>query len=273
VGVTALCTLALVNGGDLAPDDRHERIGRAVDHIFSHQITRREDRGYFKGSRTGLYDVGFAIWLLSRLYSFDRYRDKVHEPLELAVAASISAQQETGGWGYGPRDSQWTDLSNTVVQLRALAEARRAGFAVPEECFASGVEWLAVNQNDSGQFKYTGGAAGTFSCTAQALSALKQLRIDEGSVHQRGWEAFARYVERPRTREESWFLYGSMFAVDALGPDLDQATFEWYRDVCETLVEDQEPDGSWRMDREPGGPDLATALGCLILLPRSLLEP
>lgn len=273
IGLTALCGMALANGGDLAPDDSYERIDRTVDYILSRQITRRTDRGYFKGRQVGLYDLGYAIWLLARLHGADRYRDKVHEPLHRAVDFAVNAQNDNGGWGYGRKDVDWTDLSNTVVQLRALAEARREGFEVPDECFASGVEWLATHQSDSGEFRYTEGVAGSFSCTAQALSILKDLGVEDGPVYENGWRAFDEYVEGSRRREESWFLYGNLFALDAVGTITEDSRFDWYRDVCDTLVTQQRRDGSWRPDHETMNPEYGTALACLILLPRSVLEP
>ena len=110
------------------------------------------------------------------------------------------------------------------MQLRALAEAHREGFTVPDECFAAGVECLSAHQSAAGDFKYMSGlGAGSFSCTTEALSALKHLGVTDGPLHENGWKAFGEYTDGSRERERSWFLYGNLFAVDAMGR-LDNVT-------------------------------------------------
>jgi hypothetical protein len=78
------------------------------------------------------------------------------------VAALLSWQQESGGWGYGPDHPHtqsypaWSDLSNTHLAVTALLAARNHGVPIDDAVFTRAHAYAITCRNGDGGFGLTG---------------------------------------------------------------------------------------------------------------------
>ncbi len=156
-GVTALCTLALLEAG-VAPD--HPSVARALDYL-----------------RTLEPKMTYATSLQTMV--FCTVGDRRDAPL---ITKNVQWLEETqikrtddrrsGAWSYSEREGRG-DNSNAQFALLALHEASQAGFKVREETWRLANEyWLRCQKQADGSWGYLEGQPSTGSMTCAGISSL-----------------------------------------------------------------------------------------------------
>jgi len=136
-GLTALAVMAFLGKGHTHLDDgpyRHT-IANGVAYLLSIQTPEgRFGQPHLRNgepnNRYLMYHQGLATLALAEAFAMTR-DPKLAEPLRRAVAFIARAQQDGGGWDYGPAATGRNDTSITGWQLMALKSAHSAGIEVP----------------------------------------------------------------------------------------------------------------------------------------------
>lgn len=136
-GVTALCTLALLN----AVDNRDDRaIAAAIEDILPKQ-------------RRSTYVVGLRIMVLA---TFDpegkKYLRAVQNDIDWLVDEQIN-----GGWAYGGRGGV-PDASNSQFALLALHEAAQMGAVIPDKVWERTKAYWQASESRGGGYSYHPGS-------------------------------------------------------------------------------------------------------------------
>lgn len=139
VGVSSLALLAFFGDGhtwlpdDAGRNDQYFDVTRkAVKFLLAAQDPTTGRFGAGEGERVHfMYNHGMATLALAEATALSGDPElKAH--LEKAIAYIVKTQTSNGGWNYyGHQDSD--DISVSVWQVQALAAAREAGLAVPDE--------------------------------------------------------------------------------------------------------------------------------------------
>ncbi|NUQ33699.1 MAG: hypothetical protein HUU29_01985 [Planctomycetaceae bacterium] len=178
IGVTALCCMALVAGGN-APDQ-----GRYASNVrlgLDFLIQNQDRSGQIKVLGSRMYDHAFATLFLAEIFGMTR-DSRIKKALQEATAFIVRNQvgvtikpdgggpedgnqadperdkartgDNWGGWRYEPKQLD-ADMSITVCQLQALRAARNVGIAVPKVSIEAAREYVVGNYNDDdGSFAY-----------------------------------------------------------------------------------------------------------------------
>lgn len=151
-GITALCTLALLNSG-VQPED--PAIQRALAYL------RRVEP-----ART--YVVSLQTMVLCRA---EPHKDllRIHANVRWLEQQQIASGPNRGGWSYPQGDG---DNSNTQFALLALHEAERAGVQVQDRTWRLAKAYWEKCQNPDGSWGYRRGDPGTGSMTCAGLASL-----------------------------------------------------------------------------------------------------
>jgi hypothetical protein len=218
-----------------------------------------------------MYGHGFATLFLAEVYGMTP-REEVGDVLRRAVKLIIDTQNDQGGWRYNPQP-EVADISVTVCQVMALRAARNCGISVPKETIDRSIDYVRRSQNNDGGFKYQllRSAESKFPRSAAALVALYTSGVTQGDVLDRGLEYMMRYRPSGQIhRDLQHYYYGHYYAAQAAwhaGGDYWQ---QWYPAIRDTLLEQQNLDGSWSDFYI--GREYATAMVLLVLqTPNNLL--
>jgi len=151
-GVTALCTLALLNAG-VASDD--PVIRRGINFL----------------NRTRNQNV-YATSLKAQVYATagpKRYRPQ----LQKAVNYLIAAQKTGGMWSYKKGNKKGSgDNSNTQFALLGLHQAATSGVPIKRAVWQRSKKHFCDTQNFDGGWGYTPGSASYGSMTTAGLASL-----------------------------------------------------------------------------------------------------
>lgn len=241
-GVTALCTLALLNAG-VPPED--ETVQRALEYL------RR-----IPPQRT--YVVSLQTMVFCRA---DPERDR---PLVLRNVRALEKWQirdgpNRGAWAYpeGPGDN-----SNSQFALLALYEAERIGVQVNAQTWQSAQRYWRQCQNPDGSWGYTRGARGSGSMTTAGITSLvitadrlgepdalvEGQRILPCQRNGRGDNPVERAVqwlannfsveENPAAPGSPWLLY-YLYGLERVGRLTNRrfiGKHDWYREGADYLV-------------------------------------
>ncbi len=165
-GVTALCTLALLNSG-VDPED--ESIQKALGYLRS------------LGKPKMVYATSLATMAMVAADPSPRNKDKalIRRNAEYLASIQIKAGDKKGTWAYSNSQGNG-DNSNTQFALLALHEAQRTGVEIREDVWRlSRAYWLRT-QNDSGGWGYFEGQPTTGSMTCAGMASLV---ICDGKLH------------------------------------------------------------------------------------------
>jgi hypothetical protein len=145
VKMTALAGMAFVLQGSTIREGEHStELRKAADWLMQ----RPNENGLIglaggKESARDLEGHGHSMLFLASVYGDEEdkeRRKKLEKLLTRAVEYTVKAQAPGGGWGCASRDK--AEVVPTVLQLRALLEARNVGIAVPKEALSAGQEYL-----------------------------------------------------------------------------------------------------------------------------------
>ncbi|HBE67943.1 MAG TPA: hypothetical protein DDW52_07320, partial [Planctomycetaceae bacterium] len=194
-GVTALCTLALLNAGK-APDD--PMVADALDRLDGKVL---EDT--------------YCVALQSMVFCAanpSRYASQI----EANTRWLLKLQENNGGWGYGEKRTGASDPSNSQFALLGLHEAQRAGVTglKPAEwstVFQRAEQYWERLQNGDGGFSYGDGQPGRGSMTCAGIASLaitgSQLSRGEATVQGDDIQCCGNDSDSPQQRIERAFQW------------------------------------------------------------------
>ncbi|MEX0612302.1 MAG: DUF4159 domain-containing protein, partial [Pirellulales bacterium] len=273
-GVTALCTLALLNSG-LGVDDP------AVRQALAYLRTLELDKTYTVSLQTMVLAAAAPKKDMLLIRRNVRWLEQ-HQ---------IKEGQRKGAWSYpGPGG----DNSNSQFAVLALYDAQRVGAEVSRETWQLAADYWRNTQNADGSWGYVPGDVGTGSMTCAGIGglAISAAALDSGDAdvengrvvccrpHQQD-DALERAIEwlaqrfsvdhnpRPAGGGQS-VLYYYLYGLERAGR-LTARRFigdhDWYREGAELLVREQDSlshfwKGGWYAERDPR---ISTAMALLFL--------
>ena len=161
-GVTALCTLAMLNAG-VDPED--DSLKRALDWLRDHRLS-------------STYSVGLQTMVFARAGP-SKYRLLIDRNVKFFEKNQNANGPRTGAWGYPGQTGG--DNSNSQFALLALHEASRAGVKVRPQTWRLAKQYWEDCQNADGSWGYWKGRPGTGSMTCAGIASLI---IVNDKVHQ-----------------------------------------------------------------------------------------
>jgi hypothetical protein len=280
-GVSALCTLALLNAGVPLDDPVMQRGLNLVRKMNA-------DRTYAIALQT--------MVLATATPNEDRLQ--IRENVLWLQRNQVKSGRFKGGWFYGETPAT-ADNSNSQFALLALYEAERVGVEVDEQVWNLALSYWLRQQADDGAWEYMPNSSsarlshksGSMTCAgiASVMIASGQVaRLDaqvvDGKVqccgaHQDidaverglGWLSKHFSVRRnpsPQADSRQWWLYYlyGMERVARLSGQRFIGQHDWFREGAEVLVESQDSlTGTWIGADTEAHPPLGTALGLLFL--------
>jgi uncharacterized protein DUF4159 len=273
-GVTALCTLALINSGVPVDDP-------AVQESLAHLRGLEPDKTYTIALQTMV------------LCAAEPKRDMllIRRNVKWLEEHQITEGPRKGAWSYpGPGG----DNSNAQFAVLALYDAQRVGVDVSRETWIMAAEYWRSTQNDDGSWGYVPGDAGTGSMTCAGIGglAVSSAALESGDATVEGDRVLCcrpHDVDDKLDRAIQWLathfsvthnprpaaggqacLYYYLYGLERAGR-LTARRFigehDWYREGAEFLVREQDTlshfwKGSWYFEREPR---ISTAMALLFL--------
>lgn len=283
VGITGLCTLALIENGTAIYDTVVDKGYRYV----------RKNAPEQKST----YDVALGILLLARV------GDRQDRPAIRSLGAKLLAGQTTsGGWGYAcpnvdssvlqdlkrlDRKDGAGDNSNTQFAVLGLWVASRYGVPIDDAMKDVGSRFVN-SQNEDGGWGYTppdkepvasGQAmtpAGLFCLTVARATKIRAQLKDKSVVAGRGEKEtllsdpkYAKGLKRvgefakgigPGTARYSIWAFERIGVL--LGQEQLEGGVDWFKQGSDALIKSQKTDGSWPSDK----PESALADTCFASL-------
>ncbi|HEX4148470.1 MAG TPA: DUF4159 domain-containing protein, partial [Pirellulales bacterium] len=277
VGISALCTLALLTAG-LPPDDPHMRL--AIDYL------RRQRLGQ-------TYSVSLQTMVLC---AAEPKRDLflIRQNVQWLEAQQIHEGQAKGAWSYGntraPASGAVGDNSNAQFALLALHEAERVGVPVKEQTWRLVQNYWKRTQNLDGSWGYKETMPGTGSMTCAGIAALviadDRLNRGDAEIVNDRVQCCGEQEENPEIeRALSWLathfaiannpgdnqhLLYYLYGLERVGRLTNQRMIgrhDWYREGADWLVRNQEElSGFWRgVGHGEDDPQVGTSLALLFL--------
>ncbi|MFO1066250.1 MAG: prenyltransferase/squalene oxidase repeat-containing protein [Pirellulales bacterium] len=270
--MTSLAIMALASAGTTTSESspRGNAMRKALTFVLAPD---RQDKDGYYGNRDGsrMYGHGITTLMLTEMLGMgtDAEQDRlIHDRCQKAINLILSAQrqskrvQDRGGWRYTPNSND-SDLSVSVWQLMALRSAKNDGLDVPAEAIEQAVEYLkrSYTARLDSRGKPIGGPAGfsyipdqnnpTYTMTAAGLLAMQVCGEYESPLVA---GAADWLIAHPPQWNERFFFYGTYYYAQGMyqrGGDY-AATAD--RLVRQTLIDRQQPDGSWNAPSgEEGG--------------------
>jgi hypothetical protein len=278
VGITSLCGLALLSGGQRPGADK------ALDSALEFVISQEDPNlaGFLYNAQASphgaMYNHGFAVLFLAKAVGHIEDKKRAEKPrgvLGRAVALTLKSQNREKGWRYHPT-SQDSDLTVTTGQLIGLGAARAAGVNIPKAAVDGGVGYIQGCQDRaSGGFRYMLQGAGppNWSRTAAALLALYSAGVNRGPVVEPGLAYLMQHRPDPKAEAgtDIHFHFGHYHAALATWAAGGDVRKQWYTAARDQLVARQQADGSWK---DPICAQYGTAMVLIALLaPNGYLSP
>lgn len=270
-GVTALCTLALLNSG-VDPND--PQIQLALEYLRKIPPT--------KTYSTALQTMVFC--------AADPGRD---QPLiQRNVGWLESNQLANGSWSYPSGEG---DNSNSQFAVLALHEAERVGAQVPRKVWEKAAEYWSKTQNPDGSWGYTrtlteglgsmtcAGIGATVVCDERVRSADAGVKnglvqccrphVEDDSLERAlkwlGRNFSVRRNPGRRNMRQVWHYY-FLYGLERVGRFTAQrfiGDHDWYREGAEYLVRQQDPFSHHWVGESPSedSPHIATSYALLFL--------
>jgi hypothetical protein len=287
VGITALSALALMAAGNQPGRGKYGRnVSRAVDFVASMAngntpgfLTTPESQATrLLNQPAPMYSHGFGTLFLSEVCGMlpSSVRDsKVRGALEQAVAFTIAAQNQEGGWRYEPL-AQFADVSVTTAQMMALRAAKHAGLFINGEVMKKGANYIKGCQMSDGGFSYWKGQGfSAFARTAASLVGLFSAAVYEGKEVERGLKYLQQFTPgrqfSAREIPPQHYWYGQYYAALAMWSAGDDYWTPWLPAIRdELLAKARANNGTWSDPYH--GSAYATAMALIILqLPNNYL--
>lgn len=278
LGVTAICGMAFLAGGNLPDRGPHAAVVRRT---HDYVVATAQENGFLTDAGTRMYSHAFATLYLAEIYGMAATAP-TKATLERAVNLIVDCQNPHGGWRYNPFDRE-TDLSVTVCQLQALRAAHNIGIRVPVETIDRALAYVRQSRVDGGRlqglyyYKIHGRGAydkpTEYAINAAALTALSSAGIHDAALSdpvldflERSYGTIADYYGA-----HFYFWYGNYYAAQAFHQHGGRRLRAFFARLARDLLATQQLDGRWRNSTGPGD-EFATAVACILLqMPKQYL--
>lgn len=225
-----------------------EALTRAKDWLL--RQAKKSPQGYLGSS---MYEHAMATLALTELWGMTEERDD-HDAFQKAIEAAVDvilrSQTPAGGWRYQPTPNGGEDTSATGTVFVALASARQAGIAVPNETIERVLTYFEVAANrKTGGFVYVPsgvGVAGAVSvgstgagAYAAQLAGARETEMAENAI---------RYLEERSPgifQGVGYYYYCHYYALQAMVQAGDERYAKWYPQIRDALISRQTENGSW----------------------------
>ena len=247
VAITSLSLMAFMSKAHFPGFGPYgEQLDRGMKWLLK-EATKRPD-GYLG---TVMYEHGLATLALSELWGMARDPDDddaIQKALEKAVDVILRSQNPGGGWRYQPQADGGEDTSCTQTVFHALASARQAGIAVPNETIAKVVKYLETAQDPStGGFTYTPGGNRnvTVSCTAGGAYIAQLAGQRDTEMVNSALRHLKSQAPGIITGGGNYYYYAHYYAIQAMVQAGDDEYAEWYPQIRDALIARQNAKGGW----------------------------
>lgn len=174
---------------------------------------------------------------------------------QLPISGSEFADaRDDGGWGYG----YTADGAHMNMVIYALYAAKQWRLDMPADTWARSEQWIRRNQTETGGWLYnlvdegSPWAIGVYgSMTATGLWALRACGVPVGDPQiQKGIAWVKKHWTLTRNPGSNSWLYYYLLSLQRfcdIPPTLDTlAGYNWYDEISQMMVAQQESDGRWR---------------------------
>jgi len=265
VACTSLALMAFMSKAEFPGFGPHgKQLDRGMKWLLK-EAKKRPD-GYMGAV---MYEHGYATLALSEMWGMTRDTeddDAIQKALEKAVEVILRSQNPGGGWRYQPQANGGQDLSCTMTVFHALASARQAGIAVPNETITKMVEYLkTVRETQTGGFTYDGRPIKlSAACTAGGIYVAQLAGHRDTELV----NTPLRYLKglSPGIFGEAtpYYYYSHYYAIQAMVQAGDEEYSKWYPQVRDALISKQTAQGAWGRAK-PGSPSYETPMAIIIL--------
>lgn len=276
--ITSFCLLAFLANGESPSDGQYsDALTLAIDFIISQQkqnglISQTADNASPISRKTGManqviYNHAISALALSEAYGHcdEEQTKKLNTVIQKAIAATIEVHNwkrprpdDKGGWKYINNDHpDDADLSSTAWQLMFLRSAKNAGFDVPAENIDKAMGFVErCFYKKEGTFIYNPSYKDTLS---RGMAGAGVVALAHGGRH--GTEVaqksgdwiltrdFTKYNADKSIGGLSWqpdrYHYGVFHCTQAMYQLGGRHWEKYFPPVVETLLANQNPDGSW----------------------------
>lgn len=223
-------------------------LARAKDWLLKQ--AKEAPNGYLGST---MYEHGMATLALTELWGMTEVREDdeaFQKAIEAAVGVIVRSQSTLGGWRYQPNPNGGNDTSATATVFIALASARQAGIAVPNETITRVISYLELAANPkTGGFVYVPSGQGqagtdTIGSTAGGVYAAQLA----GARDSEKVEGGLRYLEERAPgifQGVGFYYYCHYYALQAMVQSGDERYIKWYPQIRDALIARQTEDGSW----------------------------
>ena len=265
VACTSLALMAFMSKAHFPGFGPHgEQLDRAMKWLLKE--AKKGPDGYM-GSV--MYEHGYATLALSEMWGMTRDTDDddaIKEALEKAVEVILRSQNPGGGWRYQPQANGGEDLSCTMTVFHALASARQAGIAVPNETIAKMVEFLkGVRETQTGGFTYDGRPKKlSAACTAGGIYIAQLAGQRDTELVNTAFRYLNSLSPGIFGEGTPYYYYSHYYAIQAMVQAGDEEYSKWYPQVRDALISKQTAQGAWGRAK-PGSPSYETPMAIIIL--------
>ncbi|MGE3642142.1 MAG: hypothetical protein AB7G28_26600, partial [Pirellulales bacterium] len=275
----ALCVMAFIAHGHLPGEGEYgKRLELATDFVLSCQkdngllavvapdgpeIDRQvnHDMGV-----SAVYNHGISSLMLSELYGMSgpQRAARIEKAVTRSIATTLKMQrwpkdypEDIGGWRYiDDFDDRDSDLSITGWQLMFLRSARNAGFEVPKQSIDAAVQYVRQTYNQNyGAFGYSTAPNDTRS---RGMAGAGILALAHAGYHnsleahnsaawlqQYDFDAYNQLIPFGQSWFQDRYHYGVFNSCQAMYQLGGRYWEQFFPRVVRTLLENQQPDGSW----------------------------
>lgn len=297
--VTSLCIMAFLSRGHMPNEGKYgKQLVRAIDYVLNLQkadgtlaLRGNEIRG---ASFEGNYNHAIAGLMLGEIYGMTQSEQhaRVHDAIEKALQLTRSQQlmpkrnpAEKGGWRYMKRFGVTdADLSVTAWELMFLRSTRNAEFEVPKDWIDEGMGCVR-RLYDPVEKGFLYGLRGEDRYCSRGMVGAGIVSLSLGGEHNSemakeagNWILRNTFSQYNRSRHpEDRYHYSAFYCSQAMFQLGGEYWFQFFPDLLDTLVDNQNNDGSW--DAESNSNDFAygnvysSALTILTLTPPYQLLP
>ncbi len=209
--MTALAGTAMICSGSTTTQGPYAKnIRRAVDYL----MTKCRPNGLMGDplrDNRYTYGHGFSMLFLSQVLGEEEdeeRREDLVEVLTNAVNFSVSAQTNSGGWGYiSAKDgNNFDEGSTTITQVQGLRGCRNAGIPVSKESIEKAKQYIYKCKNPDGGISYSSRNRGSSrpAITGAALASL----YNAGDYESKHQEEMLSYCKKNLGRVDGGRSFG-----------------------------------------------------------------